>query len=178
MFGKLKPLFTVRFIKFCQVGASGVLVNLGALAVFSEVLRLHLNLASALAIEVSIISNFLINEVWTFGDQRNLGQGGRARRAFRFHLVSIVGAAAQWTVFVALNTVWLALLFEDSGQVREALPGGSWVEQYLILPVTEPPDVGNLKYISQLCGIGMATLWNYFANFYWTWGVKPSSTGK
>ena len=35
--------------------------------------------------------------------------------------------------------------------------------------IMEPPDVGNGIYLSQIAGIGVATVWNYLANFYWTW---------
>jgi len=57
-----------RMVKFFIVGASGIIVNLGFLAIFKEYLSLSINLSILLAIEVSIISNFILNNFWTFQD--------------------------------------------------------------------------------------------------------------
>ena len=66
---RLRALRT--FIRFALVGASGTLVNLG---VFTGVLHTGLNkyVASALAIEISIIWNFFLNNYWTFKDRRSV----------------------------------------------------------------------------------------------------------
>jgi len=161
MLARIKPLLSWRFVKFSLVGASGLLVNLACLALLCEALSLQANLASALAIEVSINTNFLINELWTFRDRRS-EQGGVPRRWLRFHLVSLVGATVQWLVFVFANMMWAALL----GHGGEST--GSFGD-FAYDAVLNPPDVGRLVYVSQLFGIGAAMLWNFFANFYWTW---------
>jgi dolichol-phosphate mannosyltransferase len=86
--------------KFLIVGASGVVVNLGF---FSFFLSLGMNkyLASPIAIELSIISNFLFNNYWTFR-WRNLR--GRARvRGLKFHVASLLSLAVSYTTFVALS---------------------------------------------------------------------------
>ena len=168
---RLRPLFSVRFLKFCAVGLSGVFVNLIALGLLSDVLQLQVNLASALAIEISINTNFLINELWTFRDRRLVDKRGTTRWA-KFHLVSLVGAAIQWSVFIAMNHLWLVgFMTGDQGSAHTP-PSGGWFEQHVLQPIVSPPDVGHFKYLSQLCGIGAATFWNYFANFYWTWKLK------
>jgi putative flippase GtrA len=149
MLGALKPLFSTRFLKFCTVGASGVAVNLGCLALLADLLQLNQNLSAALAIEVSINTNFLVNELWTFRDRRP-GAGPWPRRWIKFHLVSIVGAVLQWATFYAMNLIAAGAL------------GVEWSP-------TLGAEVGAWIYVSQLTGIGVATLWNFFANFYWTW---------
>lgn len=165
MFDKLRELVSIRFLKFCTVGASGVLVNLGLLACFADGFDIHVNLASALAIELSINSNFVINELWTFRDRRST-ESGIYKRWLKFHTVSAVGAGIQWSVFVICNTLWVSLLPHV-----EAYAGAEagFLTRYIIEPIAHPPDVGHLKYVSQLLGIGAATFWNYLANFYWTW---------
>jgi putative flippase GtrA len=163
MFDWLTAFFSLRFLKFCTVGASGVLVNLLSLALFADILGVQVNLASALAIELSINSNFAINELWTFRDRR---LGHRTKRWLKFHLVSLVGGAIQWLIFIGCNSLVFMI---TKGTDAPCGAGGGMVERYLIAPVTHPPDVGNLKYLSQLLGIGGATFWNYIANFYWTW---------
>lgn len=162
MFEGLQSIFSFRFLKFCTVGASGVLINLFFLAFFADVIHLQVNLASALAIELSINSNFAINEAWTFRDRH---RGHRLKRWLKFHLVSVVGGALQWIIFIGCN--YLLFVLVRGGDIPRGADG--FVQRYIVGPIANPPDVGNLKYISQLIGIGGATFWNYIANFYWTW---------
>lgn len=156
---KLKPFFTAEFLKFCSVGASGVVVNLGFLALFSEAMGIRSSVASALAIEISILSNFLINEHWTF---RGARAGRLWTRGLRFQLISLIGALMQWGIFLAMNLAWLWLIL--GGLEAYLADGAPWLKL-----VREPPEVGRWVYASQLIGIGAATAWNFLANFYWTW---------
>ena len=149
MTSALRQLLTPRFLKFCTVGASGVVVNLGCLGLLAELIGLNQNLSAALAIEISINTNFVVNELWTFRDRRP-GAGKLSRRWIMFHLVSAVGAVLQWLIFVASNCVLASLLDVEWS------PGAG-------------ADVGGWIYVSQLAGIAVATLWNFFANFHWTW---------
>ncbi|MGD2083714.1 MAG: glycosyltransferase family 2 protein [Chromatiales bacterium] len=92
-----------RFLKFCIVGATGVVVNLG---IFTVLLRLGLDkyIASPIAIEASIISNFLLNNGWTFGDRRT----GRRLHAkgLRFNLVSVLALGLSYSTFVVLSALF------------------------------------------------------------------------
>lgn len=164
----LAAIKSPRFLKFCAVGASGVVVNLGCLALLAEVMGMHPNLASAIAIELSIVSNFAINEAWTFRDRR--ASSSLLGRALRFHLVSAVGGVVQWSVFV-LGNAGLFLALWPASQVNSyfGAPASGNLERYLLRPIAAPPDVGAPKFLSQLAGIGVATFWNFFANLLWTW---------
>jgi putative flippase GtrA len=82
--------------RFLVVGSSGVLVNSMALFALYQLLGLPLLLASALAIELAIASNFVWNDRWTFGQQRpSLG------RFARFNLVSLA------SLLITTTTMWL-----------------------------------------------------------------------
>ena len=165
----LAPFFSSKFLKFCTVGASGVVVNLGVMAAL-RALDMRSSFASAWAIEVSILSNFIINELWTFRDQRE--HGTALHRAGRFQLVSMVGALIQWTVFLVGNVACLWWISEPgvvAGYLASAEGGIIGTSKHVIL---NPPDVGSWIYLSQVAGIGVATVWNYLANFYWTWREK------
>ena len=100
-----------RFIKFCIVGASGVPVNLlctwvGYHALFSDINESWRKGAAFLfGIVISIFTNFLLNDLWTWGD-RDKTQRGFFGRLLRFYLVSSVAAALQFGVAMALS-VWL-----------------------------------------------------------------------
>jgi Predicted membrane protein len=91
------------FIKFAIVGASGVLVNLG---IFTLLLRLGMNkyVASPIAIEASIISNFLLNNYWTFR-WRNTRDGVRVK-GLKFNAVSLVALAISYSTFVVLSILF------------------------------------------------------------------------
>ena len=171
-----------QLIKFGVVGGSGVVVNLGVLAILRS-LGFGDNLASALAIEVSIISNFILNDRWTFRD-RVVPHGESAssvelttfslgQRAVRFQLVSLVGALAQWLSFILFNLTWVYLGVLEGPNVDGWSSYAPLLNQegWRVL-VTTPPRVGDLVYASQLLGILLATAWNFLANHYWTWGAR------
>jgi dolichol-phosphate mannosyltransferase len=88
------------FLKFCITGASGVLVNLG---IFTALLAAGVNkfLASPIAIQVSIITNFLVNNYWTF--RRRTLAGPVHARGLRFNLVSFLSLAISYLTFVVLS---------------------------------------------------------------------------
>lgn len=90
-----------RFFKFGLVGASGVLVNQGLLWLLTELGGLFYLLSSVIAIETSIISNFLLNDFFTFRDRRPPGARSRLERLLKFNLVSLGG------LVINLGTLWL-----------------------------------------------------------------------
>lgn len=98
---------TERFIKYLVVGGSGVLVNMGLLALITEVFGLFYLLSAAIAIEASILNNFLWNETWTFRDRRTSMPKSVISRIGKFNMVSLLG--------LALNMGVLALFTEALG---------------------------------------------------------------
>lgn len=90
-------------LKFLLVGASGVAVNLG---VFTLLLVGGMNkfLASPVAIEASIVTNFLLNNYWTF---RRRKSRDRVRiKGLKFNLVSFGALAISYTTFVLLSVAF------------------------------------------------------------------------
>lgn len=61
-------LFAKHAFKYYLVGGIGVLVNLGILYTLKEYVGLWFLVSSAIAIYVSMTTNFLLNKVWTFKD--------------------------------------------------------------------------------------------------------------
>ena len=57
-----------RAVKFMVVGFTGVVVNVGFLFFLTERFGLYYLLSGLIGIEASIISNFFLNDLWTFGD--------------------------------------------------------------------------------------------------------------
>lgn len=88
------------FIKFAIVGASGVVVNLGFFTMFLA-MGMNKYIASPIAIELSIVSNFLWNNYWTFRWRKT---ADRTRiRGLKFNLVSIVALGVSYGTFVGLS---------------------------------------------------------------------------
>ena len=83
-----------RFLRFNLVGAIGIAVQLGALALLRWA-GMHYLVATALAVEAAILHNFLWHERYTWSDRASIGARQRMVRLVRFHLtngaVSLVG---------------------------------------------------------------------------------------
>lgn len=91
------------FIKFAIVGLSGVIVNLG---IFSLLLEAGVNkfIASPISIEVSIITNFLLNNYWTFRLRKS--QDHVRIKGLKFNMVSLVSLGVSYTTFVVLSVLF------------------------------------------------------------------------
>ena len=87
------------FIKFLIVGASGVVVNLG---IFSLLLSAGVGkyIASPLAIEASIISNFLLNNFWTFRWRKT--KDGFRIKSLSFQAVSLMALSVSYFTFLCM----------------------------------------------------------------------------
>ncbi len=90
------------FLKFAAVGAVGVVVNLASFTVLMN-LGLSKYLASPLAIEVSIVTNFLLNNYWTFS-QRDMNDRIHIR-GLKFNVVSFVALAVSYSTFLLLSAL-------------------------------------------------------------------------
>jgi dolichol-phosphate mannosyltransferase len=60
--------------------------------------------ASAVSVEASILSNFALNDLWTFRDRRS---GKAAMRLLLFHFSRLAGAAANVAVVALLTALGL-----------------------------------------------------------------------
>ena len=94
----------LRFFKFIFVGLTGVGVNLGLLWLLAEKGKVVDWLSSGVAIEVSIIWNFILNNAFTFRDRNAPGIGPFIKRLLKFNAVSLPGWAINFGV---------ALFFRD-----------------------------------------------------------------
>jgi dolichol-phosphate mannosyltransferase len=135
-----------RFIRFCVVGASGVVVNLAVFSLFFEVvltsqfgdIDTRIAVANTIGIIISIFTNFLLNNHWTWGDRvqsdgpRFLSKGF-GKRLGKFYLVSSIAGAVQLGVTQIVHTNF---------------------------------DV--MAQMAVLAGIAVATAINFVANNVWT----------
>jgi dolichol-phosphate mannosyltransferase len=91
-----------RFWKFALVGASGVLVNMATLVILAEYFHAHKVIAWMFAVGVSILSNFLLNNAFTWRDVRHSSRIHFLLRGALAYPVAIIGIGANFAVYYPL----------------------------------------------------------------------------
>ncbi len=127
--------------RFGLVGASGVLVNTVLLYLLAEVGGMNHLLAAVFATQAAILSNFALNDRWTFRDS-NPGTSV-AQRAFRYNLISLGGLAisvavlATLTHFAGLHYMFANLFAIGAGTLWNYAANRSWnwPERYSPVPL-------------------------------------------
>jgi putative flippase GtrA len=113
-----------QLAKFCVVGASGYVVNLGVYAALLDGANLHYLLAATGSFVVAVTNNYVWNRYWTFRHAR----GHFAFQGLRFFTVALIAYAG--------NLVILKLLVE--------LGLGKIVAQAIAIVLVTPANfVGN-----------------------------------
>lgn len=101
---RLRLRDSARFIKFLIVGGTGFIVQL---IIIDICIRLGVEqfVASMLGGEAAIISNFLLNNMWTFSDTKSIKEkGGFFRRLVKFNTASLGSIGIQGLVtYVAVR---------------------------------------------------------------------------
>jgi dolichol-phosphate mannosyltransferase len=87
-----------RFVKFVGVGVSGTLVNLGVQGLVTTFTHWDAKLQLIPGIEVSIITNFLLNDFFTFADRRTGKVGSLFGRLVKYNVIAFIGAFINWGV--------------------------------------------------------------------------------
>jgi putative flippase GtrA len=84
-----------RFQKFIVVGSLGLAVNQGLLFIFRDLANMDLNIASPVAIFISMVVTFGLNEYWTWHDR---GSGPIVQRLFVYCPINTVGLLINFGV--------------------------------------------------------------------------------
>jgi len=103
--------FTQKFLKFGLVGGFGFVVNVIGAKLFKPFLTSTIDnisvvngVANALAAELSIISNFTFNNLWTFKNEKITKVSQLLAKFFTFNLSSIVSGIIIPSIVIALLT--------------------------------------------------------------------------
>lgn len=94
-----------RMVKFSIVGTLGIGVNEGLLYLLVEKFNVPIPYASPLAIWASIISNFTLNEFWTFKSKRVRGLYNTILRLVKYHAATFLGALTNYIVLLTLSAI-------------------------------------------------------------------------
>ena len=92
------------FMKYSLVGVSGVFVNLGLYLFLTRYYEISEVVAPLIAIESALISNFILNNFWTFG--KRITQSRIRVKFVKFHLVSGFSALINYSAFLTLFLVF------------------------------------------------------------------------
>ncbi len=103
----------LRWVKFNAVGLIGIGAQLGALALFRSWMKFDYLLATALAVEIAVIHNFLWHERFTWADRRSSGAAHSLVRLAKFNAsngaVSIAGnLGLMWLLVGELKFNYMA----------------------------------------------------------------------
>jgi len=90
-----------RPIKFAIVGSTGILVNEGILW-FLVTNGVDVRIASPVAIETSIMNNFILNNYWTFKGFR----GSFLSKMVKYHFAVAMGATVNYLVLLILALIF------------------------------------------------------------------------
>lgn len=133
----------LRWCRFNLVGALGMAVQLTALALLNRSTHGHYLLATAVAIELTLLHNFAWHVAWTWRDRRD--PVSLAARLLRFHLanglVSFAGNLALMHLLVArahlpvLPANGIAIL---ACSIVNFLLGDQWIFAFPLSPGRSP----------------------------------------
>jgi dolichol-phosphate mannosyltransferase len=99
-----------RFQRFLVVGALGLAVNQGLLFALVDWLAVAVAAASPIAILVSMVVTFVLNERWTWHDR---GRGLIMHRAVLYGSINSGGLLINWITLVSLDRIGLNYLIAN-----------------------------------------------------------------
>lgn len=109
-----------RFVRFGLVGLTGVIVNFVVLTALAEAAGLHYLIATALATEAAILTNFTLNDRWTFRDVQVHSHW--IQRAWKYNLFALGGLMISVVVMAVLTSLFsLHYLFANVFAIGAAM---------------------------------------------------------
>lgn len=88
-----------RFLKFCIVGSSGVVINLGILVLLVEFFSIIEKPAYIIAVAVSIMTNYFFNSLLTYGDKKSSSRKENMRRMLYYYTISVTVMFFNFAIF-------------------------------------------------------------------------------
>jgi dolichol-phosphate mannosyltransferase len=92
-----------RFIRFALVGLSGTGVNMGTFWLLTRIAGAPDLAAIVAGYVAATLSNFVLNDLWTFKDRRTEGAEATMTRLARFCVVSGVAIGIYYAIYIPLT---------------------------------------------------------------------------
>jgi putative flippase GtrA len=90
-----------KLFKFLVVGALGTFVNMLFLWLCKDLIELEVWVSGIIAIETSVIFNFVLHNLWTFNKNNNIHS--IHGRFIRYHLSVLLGVSINYLILIILN---------------------------------------------------------------------------
>jgi putative flippase GtrA len=128
-----------QFVKFCLIGASSTLLDVGISRLLIDRAGMHWLQANTISFVVAVSNGYLWNSMWTF---RGMVAERRHTQYLKFVLVNLVG--------YGLNTLIMTSMFQLlMGHVSSNPPKPIW-------------------YAAKATAVILVAMWNFLANKRWT----------
>ena len=92
-------MIILKFLKFCAVGFSGMLIDFGTTWLLKEKARINKYIANSTGFILAATSNYIWNRIWTFESTNS----EIAVEYFSFILISVAGLGINNLVIYLLN---------------------------------------------------------------------------
>ena len=145
---RLNQLLHSRILKFVIVGGTGAMIQFTALHFYRQ--AFNFQLAFFLAIETAILSNFFLNNRWTFRD-RKLSILQLPLKFLQFNL------ASGGSIFI---------------QQIIAFVGEKYIGLYTLFGIPFTPFTIDTGAMFAVTGILVGMFWNFFAYTHIVWAKK------
>ncbi|TDS13426.1 putative flippase GtrA [Maribacter caenipelagi] len=149
------------FLKFLVVGGFGTIINISFYTIFVKY-GIHFIVASLLAFVIAVTSNYYFNSIWTF--KNRAVHKTKLKKYFEF--ISISGLNLLTNLIILSISLWI---------LNKNMSFGEFLSNNLSF-LLEGDAVFYNKIISQVIGIGFATILNYLGNKFITFKEDPQNT--
>jgi dolichol-phosphate mannosyltransferase len=132
----LNPQSQIRnFVRFSLVGLSGVIVNFSTLSVLLHFTQLPVIAADSFAIEISILTNFMFNNIYTFKALSGITESVPATlvRLLKFNVATLGGALISIIIFSILSVgIHWNYFLSDAIGIIVAMAWNYWISTQII----------------------------------------------
>lgn len=110
MNSKIAPFAQVRqaqrLLKFGLVGTWGFVVNMFLLWFLTEKAGVYYLLSSIVAIEISLLNNYVLNDLWTWHDRGKEGRKEYLKRMLQYHVTASAAMLTNLCVLWILTEIF------------------------------------------------------------------------
>lgn len=133
-----------QLIKFCLVGGSGMVIDMGVTAISTELLSLDPRIGAVLGFLFAVINNYLLNRIWTFKASKSTE---KASGFLKFFTICLIGMG------ISVGVMHLCIAYLGWGiSSPEELAAATGIYAYWL----------HFRYLAaRFCGIVVATIWNF-----------------
>ena len=150
----------VRLRRFAIVGVTAAVIQQGLLFAFLRLVQFNYLVAAAISIAITIVFQYILNNVWTFSADRKTG-----RRAYAYGLLktSLVRGSA---IPLQLGLLYGFRQILELDAARAAL-----MDQYaFVMALSGVPVADQIVLLANLFAIPISGLYRYVLDARWTWG--------